>query len=112
MTTLGRLGMRAPMVLLGAGWLEELKDKPPKDLRIDFTVRAHPATWNDLNGNFRSTRRPRSARRWELAAAVTKKRQAARPKDEGRALVLADSRRARRRRASATQATPTSSSTA
>jgi hypothetical protein len=92
-TTLGRLGMRAPMVMLGAGWLEEIKDKAqkPKDTTIDFAVRAHPATWNDLNGNFTFDAPAESRKGWELAAAITRKKPGAKPAEEARALVIADS---------------------
>jgi len=85
-TTLGRLGMKAPMVLLGAGWLEETKDKP-KDLTVDFPVRSHPATWNDLNGNFNFDAPAEARKGWNLSAAVTKRG----GKTEGRALVVTDS---------------------
>jgi len=91
-TTLGRLGMRAPIVLLGAGWLEERKDKDkPKDLTIDFPVRAHPQTFNDLNGNFQIDAPAEMRKGWELSAAVTKKKPGGKVTDEGRALVLGDS---------------------
>jgi hypothetical protein len=91
-TTLGRLGMRAPMVLLGAGSLEEIKDKA-KELSIDFPVKAHPQTWNDANGNFNFDAPAEKRMGWNLAAAITKKKpgQKTEPKDEGRVLVLADS---------------------
>jgi hypothetical protein len=89
-TTLGRLGGKAPMVLLGSGWLEENKDKP-KELTIDFPVRSHPATWNDLNGNFEFDAPAESRKGWNLSAAVVKKKPGGAAKDEGRALVLTDS---------------------
>jgi hypothetical protein len=89
-TTLGRLGMKAPMVLLGAGWLEETKDKP-KDLTIDFPVRAHPATWNDANGNFLFDAPAEQRKGWNLSAAVVKKKAGGKPTEEARVLVLADS---------------------
>jgi hypothetical protein len=95
-TSLGRLGMRAPMVLLGAGALEELPAKEkPKDVSIDFTVRSHPATWNDLNGNFAFDAPAETRKGWQLAAAVTRKNPPAdgKPdaKNEARAIVIADS---------------------
>jgi hypothetical protein len=97
-TTLGRLGMRAPMVLLGAGWIEETKDKPPL-VSIDFTVRSHPTTFNDLNGNFAYDPPAESRKAWQVAAALVKKKsKEGQPKDakpnasdEGRLLLLADS---------------------
>ena len=100
-TTLSHLGMRAPMILVGAGPLEEIvaKDRPAprKDLAIDFTVRSHMATWNDLDGNFQLDA-PREQRRiWNLGAAVVRKRPGNKASDETRALVLGDSGRAHRR---------------
>ncbi len=93
-TTLGRLGMRAPMVLLGAGWLDETKPKPP-EVSIDFPVRAHPATWADLNGNFTFDSPAEKRKGWYLAAAVTYKKLGEKlakdGKNEGRALILTDS---------------------
>jgi hypothetical protein len=92
-TTLGRYGGRAPMVLLGAGSFEELKDKPA-GYGIDVTVRAHVSTWNDLNGNFQFDAPQESRKQWELAVAVAEKKKngkAVEAKDEGRAILLADS---------------------
>ena len=90
-STLGRLGMRAPMVLLGAGYLDEVKK--PSNVSIDFAVRAHPATWADLNGNFQFDAPQEKRMGWQLAAAVTKRKSGAatKPPEEGRLLVLADS---------------------
>jgi len=88
-TALGRLGMRAPMILPGAGWLEATKDKP-KDVQVDFTVHAQPATWNDLNGNFQFDPPAETRKPWELAAAITKKA-ADKDKRDGRLIVLTDS---------------------
>jgi hypothetical protein len=92
-TTLGHLGMRAPMVLLGAGALEELdkKLKPDAQLTCDFPVRAHPATWNDLNGNFQFDAPAETRKSWNLSSAVVKKNPGGKPENEGRALVIADS---------------------
>jgi hypothetical protein len=90
-TTLGRLGMRAPMILLSAGSLVEKKEGKPNGVSIDFPVRAHPATWNDLNGNFTFDAPAEQRKGWELAAAVVKKKNAQKPAEDGRALVLADS---------------------
>jgi hypothetical protein len=92
-TTLGRYGGRAPMVLLGAGYFEELKDKPA-GISTDVTVRAHLSTWNDLNGNFQFDAPQEARKQWELAVAVAEKKKngkAVEAKDEGRAILLADS---------------------
>jgi hypothetical protein len=93
-TTLGRYGGRAPMVLLGAGYFEELKDKPA-GYGIDVTVRSHTSTWDDKNGNFQFDKdQGESRKQWELAIAVAEKKKNGKPvdaKDEGRAILLADS---------------------
>jgi hypothetical protein len=81
MTTLQRLGTRAPMIFPGAGWLEMAKDHP-KDVVVDAPVKAHHATFEDKNGNFAND--PGEERRpWDLAVAVTK--------GAGRLYVVADS---------------------
>jgi hypothetical protein len=99
-TTLSKLGMRAPMILLGAGAIEEIEAKdrpqPRKDLAHDFTVRSHMATWNELNGNFIYDGGPTATikeqrRIWNLACAVVRKRAGNKPADETRALVVGDS---------------------
>lgn len=80
-TTLGRLGQRAPLLLIGAGSLVASEPKP--DTRVDFTVHSHPSTWNDADGNFELTAPAESRRVFELAAAVTRQKT--------RMLVFADS---------------------
>jgi hypothetical protein len=92
-TTLGRLGMRAPLILLGAGSFEEEKGKP-STVSVDFAVRAHPATWNDINGNYQFDSAGGETRKgWQLAAALTKKKAGVptKPVEEGRLLALGDS---------------------
>ena len=91
-TTLGRYGGRAPLIMLGAGHFEEQKDKP-KDNAVDVTVRAHPATWNDLNGNFAFDAPAEQRRTYELAMAITRKGKAAGKdkSDEGRVILVGDS---------------------
>ncbi|MHB8874201.1 MAG: Gldg family protein [Myxococcaceae bacterium] len=87
-TTNGRQGY--PMYLMGAGHLDETKHEA--ELSVDFTVRAHPATWNDLNGNFGFDGPAETRKAWGLAAAITRKPAgSAKPEEEGRAIVLADS---------------------
>jgi gliding motility-associatede transport system auxiliary component len=90
-TTLGRYGGRAPLIMIGAGHFEELKDKKPKDEVIDTTVRAHAATWADLNANFTFDAPAETRKAWELAMAVTHKGKDKDKKDEGRMLLVADS---------------------
>lgn len=94
-TSNGRLG--DPVLLQGSGALEELKDKP-QDVSIDVTMRSHPGTWNDLDGNFEFNAPSELRKSWSLAMAVTKRPGAPKagppgqpPAEESRAIVAADS---------------------
>jgi ABC-type uncharacterized transport system/Domain of unknown function (DUF4350) len=89
-TTLGRLGRRAPLILLGAGHFEEQKDKP-KENSVDITVRADGSTWMDLNGNFTFDPPAEAKKTWEVAATVTRRGKDKDKKDEGRAVLIGDS---------------------
>jgi hypothetical protein len=90
-TTLGRLGARAPLIFVGAGHFEEQKDKP-KDTTVDITVRSMPSTWNDANANFTFDPPGESRKTWEIAMAITRKgKDQKEKKDEGRAILVADS---------------------
>jgi ABC-type uncharacterized transport system len=91
-TTLGRLGGRAPLVLFGTGHFEELKEKPA-GISSDTTVKSHTATWVDLDGNFNFDPPAEQRKAWPLALAVVKKGSPndKDKKDEGRAIVVADS---------------------
>jgi hypothetical protein len=56
------------------------------------TVRAHPATWNDLNGNFQLDAPAEARKTYELAMAITKKgKDTKEKKDEGRMILVGDS---------------------
>lgn len=89
-TTLGRYGGRAPLIMIGAGHFEQQKDKPAQNA-FDTTVRAHPATWNDLNGNFQFDPPAEARKTYELAMAITRKGKDKDKKDEGRIILAADS---------------------
>ncbi|MGA9523231.1 MAG: Gldg family protein [Myxococcaceae bacterium] len=91
-TSLGRLGRRAPLLLIGAGALEALPDRPSQ-VRVDFTVHAHPKTFADKNANFEFDAKDESRRVYELAAAVTRTKPAADGAEasEARLVVFADS---------------------
>ncbi|HYV43267.1 MAG TPA: DUF4350 domain-containing protein [Myxococcaceae bacterium] len=94
-TSVAKLGKRAPIVLLGAGPIQdaqEIKDRP-RELSIDYTVHAEPTTWLDLNGNFDFDAAAGEQRKaWEVAAAVTYRRSRdVKAEEEGRVLVLGDS---------------------
>jgi hypothetical protein len=89
-TALSQLGARAPLVLIGSGYLEEAKEKP-EGVSVDFTVHALPTTWNDVNRNFLFDPPAEARKAWQLAAAVTKKKAGSqKPEEDGRAIVLAD----------------------
>lgn len=88
-TSLSHLGMRAPLILVGSGYLEAEKDKA-KEISVDFTVHAQVATWNDLDNNFAFDPPKETRKAWELAAAITKKAPD-KDKRDGRVLVLSDS---------------------
>jgi ABC-type uncharacterized transport system len=80
-STLTRLGGRAPMILPGAGWLEPGKTKP-NGVALDVPVRSQPATFEDRNGNFKKDD-GELQRAFDLAVAITK--------GKGRMFVVADS---------------------
>jgi hypothetical protein len=100
-TTLGRYGSRAPLIFLGAGHFEQVKTEAKKGLTYDVTVRAHPSTWADLDGNFVFDPPKEQRKGWELAVAVTNSSDAKEgkkndnkddkdKKESGRALLVAD----------------------
>jgi hypothetical protein len=80
-TTLQRLGGRAPIILPGAGWIDAKKDRTSA-IPVDAPIKAHHMTFVDRNGNYEFD--PGETRRAsELAATATK--------GEARVFVLADS---------------------
>jgi hypothetical protein len=80
-TTLLRIGARAPVVLPGAGWIDAKRNRPI-DVQVDSPIKAHYATFADKNGNFQLD--PGETRRaWEVAAASSK--------GQSRAFIIADS---------------------
>jgi uncharacterized membrane protein len=73
-TTLSRQGMRAPVVLPGAGAIIGPRPHAPalNGWSVDYAVHAHAATFSDDNGNFRFD--PGDERKaWELAAVASRK---------------------------------------
>jgi hypothetical protein len=91
-STIGRFGMRAPLILVGAGHLTKNEKGAAGIVNVDFTVHADPATWPDRNGNFEHDAASEVRAGYELAAAVNKRNASAlAPEDEARAVVLADS---------------------
>lgn len=89
--TLARL--HAPIILPGAGALERVAEKDrPRDVTLDFTIHSRDGTFDDENGNFQLDAPGERSKTWELAAALTKKKEgAASSSEDGRVFVLADS---------------------
>jgi hypothetical protein len=91
-STIGRLGGRAPTYFVETGSLKKLEKGAPGIVNVDFTVHAMPNTWNDLNGNFQFDSDKEVRQAYELAAAVNKRNASAiAVEDEARAVVIADS---------------------
>jgi hypothetical protein len=80
-TTLQRMGARAPVVFPGAGWINTRRDRP-RDVIVDSPIKAHFSTYEDKNGNFHQDA-DEQKRAWEVGATVVKK--------DARVFVLADS---------------------
>jgi hypothetical protein len=81
MTTLLKLGMRAPLIMPGSGWLESVRNHPA-GVATDAPVKAHPSTFEDKNGNFQHDTGEES-RPYDLTEVITK--------GNGRLFVVADS---------------------
>jgi hypothetical protein len=80
-TTLLRLGARAPAIFLGSGWIDAKRGRPI-EVQVDAPIKAHYATFVDKNNNFQFD--PGEQRRsWEISGAVSK--------GLTRAFVIADS---------------------
>jgi hypothetical protein len=80
-TTLTRLGGRAWVILPGCGWVNAKKNRP-NSVTVDSPIKAHWASFEDKNGNFRKD--PNEDKRaWEIGATAVKK--------DARVFVLADS---------------------
>ena len=87
-TTIGRAG--ASVVFLTSGALEELPAHPA-DVVVDFSVRAHAQTFNDLNNNFNHDSPPEVRKAYGLVASVTRRAPSNKLEEELRAVVMADS---------------------
>jgi hypothetical protein len=80
-STLLRLGQRAPVVLAGSGWIDAKRGRPI-EIQVDAPVKAHYSTFLDKNSDYQID--PGENRRsWEVSGATTK--------GLARAFVLADS---------------------
>jgi hypothetical protein len=94
-TNLGRA--MTPVVLLGAGGIEELPQHPA-DLTIDFSIRTLADAWNDANNNFEfdGNKAPggdgvETKKAWGVLAAVERRAPSNKQEDAMRVLVLGDS---------------------
>jgi hypothetical protein len=69
-TTLARVGARAPVVLPGAGWIDAKRGRPI-EIQVDAPIKAQFMTWPDKNHNFQPD--PGEQRRaWEVSATSMK----------------------------------------
>lgn len=89
-TSLSQLGQRAPVFFIGAGSLEMTTDRPV-GANVDFIVHALPSTFNDVNKDFEPNPPAETRKPWELAAAIALSKPDAKPEEQGRAVVFADS---------------------
>jgi hypothetical protein len=91
-TTNSRLGPRAPLLFMGAGYLTR-KEKPGGGIvNLDITVRSDAKSWADKNGDYNFNDGAETRAVYDLAAAVTKRNASAvQPEDEARVVVLSDS---------------------
>jgi hypothetical protein len=80
-TTLARIGARAPVFLFGSGWIDAKRGRPI-EIQVDAPIKAHYSTWADKNNNFMFDANEQR-RAWEVTGAVTK--------NLARAFVIADS---------------------
>jgi hypothetical protein len=89
-TTLAHLSTQAALFLERSGWLDDRKDRP-LDITVDYTVRARPETFDDLNNNNEFDPPAEQRKPWNLVAAVAGKKAGVKPEDQLRALVVANS---------------------
>jgi hypothetical protein len=68
-TTLLRLGNRAPTFFLGSGWIDAKRNRPI-DIQVDAPIKAHYSTFVDKNGNFEFDA-GEQRRAWEITGAVS-----------------------------------------
>jgi hypothetical protein len=94
-STLSRNSARMPVVFPGVSTLEKAPGNALPDLKVDFTVKALPETFEDKNGTFEFDASSEKRTTWNLAAAVSRNVPAPagwKSKDppEMRAFVIAD----------------------
>lgn len=80
-----------PVLMLGAGGLEELPQHPA-DLTLDFAVRTLADAWNDANNNFEfDTNAGETKKAWGVVTAVERRAKSNKTEEAMRVLVLGDS---------------------
>jgi hypothetical protein len=71
-STLSRNSARMPVVFPGASTLDKMQGNPLPDLKIDFTVKALPDTFEDKQGTFEFDAASEKRTTWNLAAAISR----------------------------------------
>jgi hypothetical protein len=79
-----------PTVFYTSGSLEELPQHNANTV-VDFTVRAHAQTWDDLNNNFQADTPPEVRKAYGLVTSITRRAPSNKIEEELRAVVMADS---------------------
>ncbi len=81
----------SPLLLLGAGALEELPQHPA-GLTLDFAVRSLPDAWNEVVSNFEYDAKEGEAKKaWGVVTAVERRAPSNKNEEAMRALVMGDS---------------------
>ncbi|HEX2572617.1 MAG TPA: Gldg family protein [Polyangia bacterium] len=70
-TALSQLGFRAPLILVGAGHLEDV-GKRPEGMFQNPIVYSHPATFEDANNNFNFDAPGEQRRAWTLGTTLSR----------------------------------------
>lgn len=70
-TALSQLGFRAPLIMVGAGRIEDAGQRP-QGMFQNPIVFAHPATFEDANGNFNLDAPSEQRRAWTLGTTLSR----------------------------------------
>ena len=98
--TLSRHSQQLGVVMLGAGFLEEIPPTDGDKIDVRFSIHSMPLTWNDKNSNFEFDKADEKRKVYEIAAAASMTVKGATPKGKGgkgadkpemRLIVVADS---------------------
>jgi hypothetical protein len=91
-TTNSRGGVRAPLLMLGAGYLSKKEKTGTGIINVDVTLRSEGKTFADKNGDFTFNEGQEMRAAYDLVAAVTKRNASAvAPEEEARVVVTTDS---------------------